>query len=63
MYTKNSYEIFKMFLKDHTHVGAVTASSPWLVKEIVSSIPPHSEPLKILEIGFGTGVVTGEIVA
>lgn len=65
-YNSDSYQIVKYALKERDVVAALSASSPWLVDTILE--PLHESTLagahgrKILEIGFGPGTVTREVV-
>ncbi len=55
--------VFLRQLKENfIHTGAVTPSSRFLAKAIVSEFSKHPKPSKILEVGPGTGVFTREIV-
>lgn len=53
---------FQQFLSHNVEVGAIAPSSLATAKEITSQIPPHNKPIKILEVGAGTGAFTLEIL-
>ena len=63
-YGKDSWEIMSMLVKDPKHVAAFTASSPWLVREVVKKVSDSKKVAgrRILEIGFGPGTVTQGII-
>lgn len=63
-YGKDSWEIMSMLVKDPKHVAAFTASSPWLVREVVKKVTETKKisSRRILEIGFGPGTVTQGII-
>lgn len=52
----------KGLLKDPVSVGAFFPCSEYAAKEICSGIDHSQGPLKILEVGSGTGALTQEIV-
>lgn len=52
---------FKQLKESFMHTGAVTPSSRFLAKAIVSEFSRHNKPSIILEVGPGTGVFTREI--
>ncbi|MBT4594729.1 hypothetical protein HOD08_02520 [bacterium] len=60
-----SGKVFKLFIKHNGTVGAITESSPFLVREITRSVQwlvKNSErPIKVLEIGSGPGCVSKHI--
>ena len=43
-------------------IGAIIPSSPFLADEIVKHIKKKNRPIKILEVGAGTGAFTGKII-
>lgn len=47
---------------DFHHVGAVAPSSRWLARALAADIDPSLGPLRVLEVGAGTGAFTREIV-
>lgn len=57
---------FVHFIKHLRHTGAVAPSSEFLCREMVRSLNlcnrKDNKPLRILELGPGTGVITKEIV-
>jgi len=57
---------FVHFIKNIKHVGAVAPSSASLVREMVKPLTKRvlssDKPIRILELGPGTGPVTKEIV-
>ena len=48
--------------KNLNEVGAVLPSSRFLAKEILSQVDVSSEPIRVLEVGAGTGVFTGMLL-
>lgn len=65
-YWSDNIELLKAFWANHKEVSAVTVSSPWLVREIISPVTHakknRSKSLRILEVGFGPGTVTRELI-
>ena len=57
MWFDDTREILKSAIKDTAHIAAFTASSPYVVDEIVS----HVLPGNTLEVGAGPGPVTREL--
>lgn len=57
---------FVHFIKHFKHTGAVAPSSAFLVKEMIESLKQNRKsnhsPVRILELGPGTGVITKEII-
>jgi phospholipid N-methyltransferase len=54
---------FKQFLLRYHETGAIAPSSRWLAEALVSHVDrPATEPRRILEVGPGTGAVTGRLV-
>ena len=57
---------FVHFIKNIKHVGAVAPSSPSLVREMMkpmkNRVSRSEKPIRILELGPGTGPMTKEIV-
>ncbi|HEY5312892.1 MAG TPA: methyltransferase domain-containing protein [Pirellulales bacterium] len=54
---------FAQFLLRYHETGAIAPSSRWLAEALVSDVArPSSGPRKILEVGPGTGAVTGRLV-
>lgn len=56
-----SFLFLNNFFSNPDTVGSVIPSSKSLAKEIISKINIAGRPLKILEVGAGTGVMTKEI--
>ena len=52
----------KNFARRFPHTGAITASSRFLAKAITDHVRPKHGPVKILEVGAGTGAFTRELV-
>jgi phospholipid N-methyltransferase len=52
----------KQFLRQFPHTGAITASSRFLAKAITAHVRPGHGPVKILEVGAGTGAFTRELM-
>ena len=53
---------FREFRKTYDTTGALAPSGRMLAKAIVSPIRNHGNPVRILEVGAGTGAVTQELV-
>ncbi|HEX3654212.1 MAG TPA: methyltransferase domain-containing protein [Pirellulales bacterium] len=54
---------FEQFLLRYHETGAIAPSSRWLAEALVSDVArPSSVSRKILEVGPGTGAVTGRLV-
>lgn len=53
---------FHQFLSHRLEVGAIAPSSYAAALEITSQIKPHTKPIKVLEVGAGTGAFTIEII-
>ncbi len=60
-YGLDCWNILTAVLGDQKHIGAFTASSPWLVHHITKYIP-QDKPARILEAGSGAGTVTKKII-
>jgi phospholipid N-methyltransferase len=52
----------RQFLRQFPHTGAITQSSRFLAKAITAEVRPKHGPVKILEVGAGTGAFTRELV-
>lgn len=62
-YLKDSLQIIRHGIKEHDIVAAFSASSPWLVASVIQPLQQAStDPLNILEVGFGPGTITRELV-
>ncbi len=63
-YGSDCVEILQSVIKDPRHVGAFTASSPFLARATVTKLCDREVegPLKILEIGCGAGTITRYII-
>jgi phospholipid N-methyltransferase len=48
--------------RDFFHTGAVLPSSRYLARALTSPLRAHREPVRVLEVGPGTGAVTAEIL-
>ena len=53
---------FREFRKTFDTTGALAPSGRMLAKAMVKPIRDHSQPVRILEVGAGTGAVTQELV-
>jgi phosphatidylethanolamine/phosphatidyl-N-methylethanolamine N-methyltransferase len=57
---------FVHFIKHFKHTGAIAPSSGFLVREMIASLEEDrnssDEPIRILELGPGTGVITKAII-
>jgi phosphatidylethanolamine/phosphatidyl-N-methylethanolamine N-methyltransferase len=53
---------FKQCLQQFPHTGAITQSSRFLAKAIISHVQPDHHPVSILEVGGGTGAFTRHLV-
>jgi phospholipid N-methyltransferase len=51
----------RQFLRQFPHTGAITQSSRFLAKAITAEVRPKHDPVKILEVGAGTGAFTREL--
>lgn len=59
----NATNFLLQFIKNPTTIGAIAESSPALAKEITKYYPSESDrPLKILEVGAGSGVFTRHLL-
>jgi phospholipid N-methyltransferase len=58
---KNKANFFKEFLRERKTVGAITPSSKYLAKKMLSPID-FNKALNIVELGPGTGIITKEII-
>lgn len=58
MWVSDTLEILKSAVRDAAHIAAFSASSPYVVDEIVAHAPPGNT----LEVGAGPGPVTRELV-
>jgi phospholipid N-methyltransferase len=54
-------KFFQEYIKNLSSVGAIAPSSRFLAKKMTSKIPNH-KPVRILEVGAGTGVFTSLIL-
>lgn len=54
---------FKQIPSNFIEVGAICPSSKAFARQMVSSITERDEPLKILEVGPGTGPITRAVLA
>lgn len=63
-YTRDNCQIVCKAVRHPTQISAFTASSPWLVRQIIQPMAqtPKNAKLNILELGFGFGTVTDEII-
>jgi phospholipid N-methyltransferase len=65
-YWSDNIELLKASWANHKEVSALTVSSPWLVRELISPFvnaqQNRSEGFRILEVGFGPGTVTRELI-
>ncbi len=63
-YIKGSFKIFSEFLRKPNQIAALSESSPALVNTIIEDIINRktADQLNILELGFGTGPVTKQII-
>ena len=52
----------RQFVRNFAHTGAVTASSRFLARAITDHVRPGHAPVKILEVGGGTGAFTRRLV-
>jgi phospholipid N-methyltransferase len=43
-------------------IGAIAPSGRWLARALAAPLRVHQDPLRILEVGPGTGAVTAEVV-
>ncbi len=57
-YISDSVGVLKEFIKAPIDTSAITASSPWVVDNIIKEVGPG----KILEVGAGPGNVTCELI-
>lgn len=57
----NYWSFFRTAISNFRTTGAIAASSPMLVKKLVSPLPGH-RPLTIVELGPGDGCVTRAIL-
>lgn len=55
-------EFVSAIFRNPKSIGAAMPSSSFLAKKITKNIVVKNEPLKILEVGAGTGVFTQEII-
>ena len=53
---------FKQFRETFTTTGAVAPSSRFLARAMTAPLARRDGPVRVLEIGPGTGAVTGKIV-
>lgn len=59
---KDSFLFLKKFFVRPTTIGAIIPSSNFLAKSITKYIKYNNKPIRVLEVGAGTGVITKEIV-
>lgn len=59
---KDSFLFLKTFFVSPTTIGAVIPSSTFLAKSITKYIKVNKNPIRILEVGAGTGIITEEIL-
>lgn len=62
-YLQEKKLFFKKFYQNYTEIGAIAPSSRFLAKAMTEHLLYYNRPLKILEVGAGTGVFTEYIVA
>jgi phospholipid N-methyltransferase len=53
---------FREYLRHFHNTGAIAPSSRWLAAALARYVQPGENPLRILEVGPGTGAVTRRIV-
>lgn len=58
----DSFVFMKTFFVNPTSVGALIPSSPFLANAITKYIKRKGAPIKVLEVGAGTGSMTGKIL-
>jgi len=56
-----SWSFFIAFFRSAKHVGSIFPSSSFAAKAITKYITKKNDPIRILEVGAGTGVFTEEI--
>ena len=61
-FLRESSVFLSAFISKPTSVGAIFPSSSKLAKKITEKIGKHSSPIKVLEVGAGTGVFTERII-
>lgn len=59
---KEHLEFFRQFRSRFETTGAVAPSSRYLARAMAEPLARRTEPTRVLEVGPGTGAVTGEIV-
>jgi phospholipid N-methyltransferase len=59
---RESMSFLKEFVSRPTQVGAVAPSSRFLARALCRPLSQSSGPLKVLELGAGTGAVTAHII-
>lgn len=61
--TRERFDFLLACLEDAEHVGAILPSSRFLAREVAHSLRFVSQrPCRVLEVGPGTGPVTGEVL-
>lgn len=63
IFAAESKNFFESFIEDRTTIGAIAKSSNSLAVEITKFFPNEDRPLRILEVGAGTGVFTRHLAA
>jgi phosphatidylethanolamine/phosphatidyl-N-methylethanolamine N-methyltransferase len=61
-YLSECREFFQQFRRQYHNTGSVLPSSRSLARALVSELRKHARPARILEVGPGSGAVTGEIL-
>ena len=59
---KHHVQFFRQFRERFGTTGAIAPSSGFLASAIVGPMKAHSGPLRVLEVGPGTGAVTKKVV-
>lgn len=60
--SSSPWPFLREFLRNTHATGAIFPSGSALSTSLASTLPPHAEPLRILEVGPGTGAVTRAII-
>jgi phospholipid N-methyltransferase len=53
---------WREFRRDFFHTGAIAPSSRFLARAMADAWPRHADPVRVLEVGPGTGAFTGVLV-
>ena len=61
-YLTECREFFGQFRQEHRNTGSILPSSRFLARALVRPLMQADGPRRIMEVGPGTGAVTGEIV-